>query len=288
MRIREDWPVARSRQRRREFASVFGRVPPGALGDMLEIGSGDGFMASLLAPLGRTLVTTDPTAGAPSHARELVRLRCSVTELPFPDASFDFIFSSSVLEHVRQRAAAMTELRRCLRPNGLMVHLMPSVTWKLLQLVLYYPHQLLCGLEAIGARRQLVSGTEAWRESTSDAPKPSLWREIVRNVVPQVHGEFDGHIREFIGFRAKTWSDAFRGAGFDVRGLARLPLYSGYGFGFERLRRLGERWGMSAHTAFFVTHPGARPALDAWWPVHQPGAPALAVGSVAHPSEPSA
>src|SRR5207249_4427584 len=162
-------------------------------------------------------------------------LRCSVTELPFPDASFDFIFSSSVLEHVRERAAAMAEMRRCLRPNGLMVHLMPSPTWKLLQLLFFYPHQIMCGMEAIGAARQLASGTEAWRDS---GPKRSRWRDIVNGALPQVHGEFKGHIREFIGFRAQTWSDAFRGAGFDVRGLARLPLYSGYGFGLERLRRL--------------------------------------------------
>src|SRR5438477_11825008 len=101
MRLRTPWPLARSRQRRREFAAVFARVPPGSLGDMLEIGSGDGFVATLLAPLGRTLVTTDPAPGRASHGPELVRLRCSVTALPFADASFDFIFSSSVPGPVR-------------------------------------------------------------------------------------------------------------------------------------------------------------------------------------------
>src|ERR1051325_7848080 len=92
MRIREHWPVARSRLRRRGFATVFDRVAPGSVGDMLEVGSGDGLLASLLAPLGRSLTTTEYASGEASHGRELPRLRCSVTELPFADAAFDFIF----------------------------------------------------------------------------------------------------------------------------------------------------------------------------------------------------
>jgi len=244
---------------------VFDRVAPGSLGDMLEVGSGDGFLASLLAPLGRSLTTTEYASGEASHGRELPRLRCSVTELPFADAAFDFIFSSSVLEHVRDRDGAMAELRRCLRPHGVMVHMMPSVTWKLLQLALYYPHVVLSGIEMIGAARQLpapASTTEEWRDRGA---KPSWWQELRRGVFPQVHGEFNGHIREFLGFRAKAWTGAFRRAGFEVHGCLRLPLCSGYGFGFERLRRFGERCGLGAHHAFVVTHPGARPDSVAPW-----------------------
>ena len=268
MRIREHWPVARSKQRRREFAAVFADVPPGALGEMLEIGSGDGFVAAMLEPLGTRLITTEPAPGRASHAPELPRVRCSATELPFPDAAFDFIFSSSVLEHVRERAAALAELHRCLRPGGLMIHLMPSPTWKLLQLFLYYPHLAVSGLEAIGPKRQLPAGdaaagapsTESWHDP---AAKLTWWQELRRGVFPQVHGEFPGHFRELLGFRARTWTRAFEQAGFEVRGCVRLPLYSGYGFGLERLRRAGERVGLSAHNAFLVTHPGA--AVQAGW-----------------------
>jgi SAM-dependent methyltransferase len=268
MRIREHWPIARSRLRRREFAQVFASVPLRSLGDMLEIGSGDGFLAALLAPLGNSLITTEYAAGEASHGRDLPRLRCSVTALPFPDATFDFIFSSSVLEHVRERDAAMAELRRCLRPDGVMIHVMPSPTWKLLQLVFYYPHIALSGFELIGAARQLPAATptvttEQWRDHGT---KPSWWREFKRGVFPQVHGEYDGHIREFLGFRAKAWASVFQRAGFAVRGRMRLPLCSGYGFGLERLRRAGERCGLGATNAFIVTHPGAQPRSESHWP----------------------
>jgi SAM-dependent methyltransferase len=265
MRLRSPWPDARSRQRRREFASVFASVPPASLGDILEIGSGDGFMASLLAGLGSSLTTTEQAPGRPKHGHDLRRLRCSATKLPFADASFDFIFSSSVLEHIRERDQVMAELRRCLRPDGVMVHLMPSPAWKLLQLAFYYPHLLVSGIELIGAEKQLppAGTTELWRH---DGTRPNWWTEFKRGVLPQVHGEYDGHIAELLGFRAKSWAAAFERAGFEVRGRVRLPLYSGYGFGLEKLRRLGERCGLGAHNAFIVTHPRARLRTGWCWP----------------------
>ncbi len=46
-------------------------------------------------------------------------------ELPFDDASFDAAMSSFVLQLVPSRPAALREIRRVLRPGGLMAH----VTW---------------------------------------------------------------------------------------------------------------------------------------------------------------
>lgn len=43
------------------------------------------------------------------------------TRLPWPDATFDIVWSNSVLEHVRDPAAVLAEVRRVLRPGGAMV-----------------------------------------------------------------------------------------------------------------------------------------------------------------------
>ena len=104
--------------------------------------------------------------------------------------------------------------------------------------------------------------TEDWRPE--DKLPSSWWDEVKRGILPPVHGEFAGHVEELRGFAARSWSQAFCAAGFEVRGELPLPLYSGYGFGLEGLRRIGERWGLSSHTAFIVTHAGA-PSGDWYW-----------------------
>jgi hypothetical protein len=52
-------------------------------------------------------------------------LRLDITDMDLPDASFDLILCSHVLEHVPDDAAAMSELRRVTTPGGLALVLTP-------------------------------------------------------------------------------------------------------------------------------------------------------------------
>src|SRR5579859_5587718 len=45
--------------------------------------------------------------------------KASVYELPFPDGSFNAVFSHALLEHLSDPGAALAELRRVLKPGGL-------------------------------------------------------------------------------------------------------------------------------------------------------------------------
>jgi len=46
--------------------------------------------------------------------------------LPFPDESFDFVISSSVMEHVHNKDEVFTEIRRVLKNGGYAIHSFPS------------------------------------------------------------------------------------------------------------------------------------------------------------------
>jgi SAM-dependent methyltransferase len=52
-----------------------------------------------------------------------------VARLPFPDHSFDFAWSRSVLEHVVHLDSALSELARVVRPDGLIYHLIDPFYW---------------------------------------------------------------------------------------------------------------------------------------------------------------
>ena len=52
-----------------------------------------------------------------------VDLRC----LPFPEQTYDFVFASHVLEHIKEDALAISEIRRILKPGGIAVLPVPIV-----------------------------------------------------------------------------------------------------------------------------------------------------------------
>ena len=49
-------------------------------------------------------------------------------ELPFQDASFEAIFCSEVMEHIENPEAMLSEVKRCLTPNGYAVVMVPAET----------------------------------------------------------------------------------------------------------------------------------------------------------------
>jgi hypothetical protein len=162
-----------------------------------------------------------------------------------------------------------------------MLHIMPSRTWKVLQLIFYYPHLLLGGLDAVfdglTARSRLPPRSTATRAPAPTSPAcvtdrwsdERTWRltlkTVLQGIVPRVHGEYAGHVAEWDGFGAQAWHDELGRHGLAVHTVMRLPLYSGYGFGFNRLRLLGERWGLSSHNAFVVSEKTARPSAVQWF-----------------------
>jgi SAM-dependent methyltransferase len=63
-------------------------------------------------------------------------LRGDARRLPFPDASFDVVITSEVLEHIQDDVAAIAEMTRVLKPGGRFAATVPAwlpetVNWKL-------------------------------------------------------------------------------------------------------------------------------------------------------------
>ena len=63
-------------------------------------------------------------------------LRGDATRLPFPDATFDVVITSEVLEHIQDDVAAIAEMVRVLAPGGRFAATVPAwlpetISWKL-------------------------------------------------------------------------------------------------------------------------------------------------------------
>lgn len=95
------------------------------LGDVLDVGSGDGSAASVLAPHCRSLTCIDVEERAIALAKERLgqhaHVRAQVADvhaLPFAAASFDDVLLFHTLTYAAQPARALAECARVLRPSG--------------------------------------------------------------------------------------------------------------------------------------------------------------------------
>lgn len=94
-------------------------VPP--RGRILDIGSGT---APVSPDIARTVVA-DLSEEAMKNVECESKVVTSITRMPFDTASFDCILCSEVLEHVPEDDKAVAELRRVLKPGGVLVVTVP-------------------------------------------------------------------------------------------------------------------------------------------------------------------
>jgi ArsR family transcriptional regulator len=106
-------------------ATLFGFLGYLRLGDVLDAGSGDGAIASLLAPRCRSVTCLDLSPRVLQAARRRLAGRGNVAfapgdihALPFPDRHFDHVLLLHVLTYAKDPALALREAGRVLRPGG--------------------------------------------------------------------------------------------------------------------------------------------------------------------------
>lgn len=94
-------------------------------GDVLDIASGDGVLAELVAPHARSYTCADMSARVVAAARERLKplrnvrvLEADMHALPWPEPGFDLVVLMHALTYTTRPAAAVAEAARVLRPGG--------------------------------------------------------------------------------------------------------------------------------------------------------------------------
>lgn len=94
-------------------------------GDVLDIASGDGVLAELLAPHAHRYICVDSSPRVVAAARERLSRHANIEvvegdmhALPWPDATFDLVVLMHALTYASKPATAVTEAARVLRPGG--------------------------------------------------------------------------------------------------------------------------------------------------------------------------
>jgi 2-polyprenyl-3-methyl-5-hydroxy-6-metoxy-1,4-benzoquinol methylase len=115
------------RRARLDHSVMFLPAVPG--GRLLDVGCGNGGNIRRLCKLGWKAegLDFDQAAVDTVKAQGLTATCGSLTDRPFPEASFDAVILSHVIEHVPNQAETVSECFRLLKPGGRLVMLTPNV-----------------------------------------------------------------------------------------------------------------------------------------------------------------
>jgi SAM-dependent methyltransferase len=103
---------------------------PQAGARLLELGCADGSLLKKLRSAGWTVAGVETARGPVARARERHGLEVFHGELrdaKFPDAHFDVVIGGMVLEHLHDPLGCVREIRRILKPDGLLVLAVPNI-----------------------------------------------------------------------------------------------------------------------------------------------------------------
>jgi SAM-dependent methyltransferase len=232
-----------------EIERIVAHFPAGAR--VLEIGAGTGQQAVALRARGFQVEAIEvPDSNYKDH-QVFPITAYDGTHIPFPDGSFDVVFSSNVLEHVRDLPALQAEIARVLRPDGICVHVMPTHVWRFWHTLAAFPagvQEAMALARAprpparLGARvaRALVTGI-------------LMLGKVLYPFVQRRHGERGSVLSELWLFHPGAWRRHFRQHGFEIVADQPLGIFNtghfvfGSRWSFEKRARLARRLGSASH-----------------------------------------
>ena len=94
--------------------------------DILDIACGEGYGSNLMAASARSVAGVDIDEQTIVRAKEKYKkenlsfLAGSVVHIPYPDANFDVVISFETIEHHDEHEKMMQEIKRVLRPGGIL------------------------------------------------------------------------------------------------------------------------------------------------------------------------
>jgi SAM-dependent methyltransferase len=202
---------------------------------VLEIGGGSGFQASLLSELAEEVVSIDvnphpdPVAAVTLYDGK---------NIPYPDAHFGVIFSSNALEHIEDIGGILAETHRILKNDGIAVHILPTVAWRIATTLSHYPGlpRLLWGnyqyLKAANAKS--LEASPARPRAQARAPKGNRIEPVrshfkikwIGSILwsPR-HGERGNVLTEAWYYRRTWWRRQFDANGWTVIEEAPLKIF---------------------------------------------------------------
>ena len=131
--------------RKFELDSILENFTREHFGKALELGCGSGEHSQHLAVYCQKLIALEYNQDrltAQSNNKTTFIVGNAEDLSQFGDDEMDLVFSSNLIEHLTDPVRCLSECKRVVKPDGLVIHTVPNRMWKTVGLLLYYPHLL--------------------------------------------------------------------------------------------------------------------------------------------------
>jgi SAM-dependent methyltransferase len=226
---------------------------------VLELGAGVGWQAELFAQAGYKVDAIDLAKSVYANDRRYPIREYDGRKIPFPDKTFDVVFSSNVLEHVTNAEFIQSEIRRVLKSSGVAIHVVPSATWRLWSNLAHYPYIVGRAYQRAFWKPDHSSTSPLTCDGATDSRRSKVSGLIRRALIPKRDGELGNALTELYYFSRWRWRRLFRGADWRItRRASNRLFYTAYYTLGSRLsirarERLSHLLGGSCH--IFVLRP---------------------------------
>jgi SAM-dependent methyltransferase len=207
----------------------------------LDVGAGTGRQALELSRKGFCVEAIDLAGSLYSGTREFPVVDYDGLTIPFPDQSFDYVFSSNLLEHVPDLTHIQAEFRRVLKTDGQAIHVLPTHFWRLWTILSAFPAAIQSVSDYSGDLwpRTPISGAGLRQVF-------SAWFRVGRCLISPLrqsrHGERGTVLSEAWLFHPSWWRRNFEANGFLVAQERPMGLfYTGHMI-------MARKWGIGTRT----------------------------------------
>ena len=271
MHFKPDWALYLNDIRTIGITKAFHNVPKKTFKEALELGAGNGFQSSLLTIYCNLLVSTEIN----DERLEIKDIKnvnyqiCDALKIKdfFEEKKFDLIYSSNMLEHITEQEKVLQGCMHCLKDDGIIIHTMPSVFWKICQLFFFYPNLFLNAIASIkrkilNKQRTPVKKNTKGNNFDIKNQKKTKWKE---KFIPPIHGVSRTHLGEFMAFRKKHWISVFEKADFNIINIRKGAVASGYGFGLNKFRALIDKLGLTSEYIYIAEKKGCDTHFESYF-----------------------
>tara|TARA_B110000196_G_scaffold115443_1_gene100448 strand:- start:781 stop:1569 length:789 start_codon:yes stop_codon:yes gene_type:complete len=221
---------------------------------ILEIGGRDGYQAKLISKKDYDVTSIDIN---PIDPQFFPVQKGTISQLKFQENSFDIIYSSNMLQEIQNIEETFKEMKKILKKDGIIIHIVPSCWWSLITNFWHY-----CFIP-----KYLIKSKKFQHIFNSDLKNESNHKEILKDEkesskknLKQLFfhplGVNTSFIHEIFYFSRFYWKKLFKKNGFNIINEKNCPYfysaYSIFDFKFLNFRKFLAKIGITSCFCFIM------------------------------------